>query len=101
PMIAVQAKAKPTRSKDDASSPGKASAASASLPAKDRSSALATVISEGNARRVGNVQPKVSIGGPRDPFEREADQVADRVAMNASVPQISSIPSGGLSSSLQ
>jgi hypothetical protein len=46
-------------------------------------------------------QAKITIGQPNDPFEREADTVAERVTTGQQVPPISPISSGGLSSIAQ
>ncbi len=45
---------------------------------------------------LGPVQTKVAIGEPNDPYEREADAVARRVAAGQSVSHISTLPPGGL-----
>ncbi len=43
------------------------------------------------------VQAKVAVGRTGDPYEREADQVAERVTRGEPAPEISRIPAGGLS----
>lgn len=47
------------------------------------------------------IQTKVAIGRPNDPYEREADAVADRVVAGQPVTSISSLPPGGLSAPAQ
>jgi hypothetical protein len=49
----------------------------------------------------GLVQTKIAIGQPDDPFEREADAVAERVTAGQQVPPISLIPSDGLNNAAQ
>lgn len=47
------------------------------------------------------VQRKAVIGQRNDPYEREADAVADRVVAGEAVPVVSSLPAGGLGTQAQ
>lgn len=47
------------------------------------------------------IQTKVAIGRPNDPYEREADAVANRVVAGQPVTSISTLPPGGLSAPAQ
>ncbi len=49
----------------------------------------------------GALQAKVEVGEVGDPYEREADTVADRVVQGAAVPDISTLPAQGLAGAPQ
>lgn len=49
----------------------------------------------------GPAQPKVAVGKANDPYEQEADRVADKVTDGLPAPLISSLPSTGLNNSAQ
>ena len=67
-------------------------------PVQSSNQHLSTFYSCGPAVSLASpvVQAKVTIGQANDPYEREADTVADQVVQGASVTEISSIPANGL-----
>ena len=63
---------------------------------------LSGVLSAGPVLSLGApVQAKLTVGQANDPFEREADTVADRVTAGQPAPPISPIPPGGLAGMAQ
>ncbi len=55
----------------------------------------------GPVMTLGSVQTKLTVGQANDPYEREADQVADRVVSRQPAPPITPIAAGGLGAGLQ
>ena len=98
-MSALQAKAKPKSKKGNSHHHFNAGSSSSHVygPSPAASSQLSAFYSAGPVFGLGtSVQTKLAIGQPNDPYEREADAVADRVTAGGQAPPISLIPTGVL-----
>src|SRR5262249_22180468 len=62
------------------------------FPAQRAAWALGAQRALGNRATAAMVQAKLVVGSPRDPLEREADEVADRVMRRADVPAVGAAP---------
>lgn len=97
----ARAAAKPAAAvqRDPAASKKPGAAAAVAAPAVN--GPLGALYSAGPVWQLAGVQAKVVVGPPDDPFEREADSVAERVTAGGTVTRISRLPANGLSASAQ
>ena len=89
--------AKPTTTTHDVAATRRAKPAPA--PAQAIGASVGLLHNGGPALLLGGlVQTKVVIGAPNDPFEQEADRVADDVVAGQVIKSVSRLPAGGLGS---
>ncbi len=98
----ARAGVKPTVTAQREPAAGKKAGANGPAPAPAANAPLGVLYSAGPALGLAPaVQAKVVVGPPDDPFEREADHVAERVTSGDSVMRISRLPANGLSAAAQ
>ncbi|MCB0236073.1 MAG: hypothetical protein KDG58_17950, partial [Anaerolineae bacterium] len=89
--------AKPTTTTHDVAATRRAKPAPA--PAQAIGASVGLLHNGGPALLLGGlVQTKVVIGAPNDPFEQEADRVADDVVAGQVIKSVSRLPTAGLGS---
>ncbi|MGA1839283.1 MAG: DUF4157 domain-containing protein [bacterium] len=102
-MSALQTKTKPKSKKTDSHHHfnGASNTMCTHSPSSDSCSQLSAFYSAGPVFGLSSpIQTKVVISRPGDPYEKEADSVADRVIAGEQIPGISHIPPGGLGSNV-
>jgi len=98
----TRAAVKPTVAPQREPSAGRKPGAAAPVVAPVANGPLGMLYSAGPALGLASgVQCKVVVGPPDDPYEREADRVAERVSSGGPVMRISRLPANGLSAAAQ
>ncbi|HNS02248.1 MAG TPA: hypothetical protein PKM78_07695, partial [Anaerolineae bacterium] len=98
----TRAAVKPTVAPQREPSAGRKLGAAAPVVAPVANGPLGMLYSAGPALGLASgVQCKVVVGPPDDPYEREADRVAERVSSGGPVMRISRLPANGLSAAAQ